>query len=297
MSDKINAPNPTQIERRSDLTPLQFQQQYAEQHRPVILTEAIGHWAALQKWTPAFFKQQYGERMIPFSRGNVTQRRMADFIDLVLASSTKMPAPYWTNNPIEDLFPELLTDISPFLPHVEPNWGKRKFLHRGMGQSLNRGAQVELYIGGAGGSFPILHWDGLSTHAFLMQIYGRKQYWAWAPDQSHCMYATAAMPNISPIGNVEEPDLAAYPQFAQACGMQFYLDPGEVLFVPSRWWHTAKMTEPSITISINSLNRSNWKNFQADMLRPSGKLAYAGKWSYLTASRIANTMRDLMTHS
>jgi hypothetical protein len=39
---------------------------------------------------------------------------------------------------------------------------------------------------------------------------------------------------------------------------KFVLEPGEMLFVPSHWWHTTKMLSPSITVSINVLNQSNW---------------------------------------
>jgi Cupin-like domain len=261
------------IERRGDLSPEQFRKEYEAKNRPVILIGQMDQWPALKKWTPQFFKDQYGARTIPFSRGEQKERNMGEFIDLVLASSRAQPAPYWTNNPIVALFPELLADISPFLPHAQPNWAARRFLHPGMQATLHRGAQIELYIGGAGGAFPVLHWDGVSTHAFLLQIYGRKQYWAWGPDQTPFMYPRADVPNLSPIGDVENPDLEKYPLFAQARGLQFHLDPGEVLFIPSRWWHTAKMEEASITISTNTLNASNWQNFQEDMLRTSGNLA------------------------
>jgi ribosomal protein L16 Arg81 hydroxylase len=126
-----------------------------------------------------------------------------------------------------------------------------------------------------------------------MQIHGRKQYWAWGPDQSRFMYPLEDFPNLSPIGDVEHPDLEKYPLFTQARGVQFHLDPGELLFVPSRWWHTAKMEEPSITISVNAVNRSNWQNFQEDMLRNSGKLAWGLKRAYLLASGCVNRVQDV----
>lgn len=280
-----------EIERRGDLTPAEFTRQYAAAHRPVILTGATAGWQALQKWTPEFFRETYGDRTISFQRGEVKERNLAEFIDLVTHSSAAQPAPYWTNNPIAEIFPELLADLQPLPPYVEPNWGRRSFLHPGMGHSLNRGAKIELYIGGAGGAFPVLHWDGLSSHAFLMQIYGRKKYWAWAPDQSELLYASKNPPNLSPIGDVEHPDLEKYPRFAEARGMEFYLNPGEILFVPSRWWHTAKMEETSITVSINVVNQTNWANFTEDMLRNASGPASLFKRIYLAASGLKNRLQ------
>lgn len=279
------------LERRF-LGPEELYWDYAMKNRPVIVTGALERWDALDSWTPEFFAKKYGGKKIQFARGPVKELQMDDFIRQVLASRPGNPSPYWTNNPIEDLFPELLEDLKPFPDHTKPNWGSRKFLHKGMKASLNRGAKIELYIGGAGGSFPILHWDGLSSHAFLMQIYGRKKYWAWAPDQTPFMYPSDEQWNLSPIGDVENPDLAKYPEFAKARGYHFHLDPGEILFVPSRWWHTAKMEEPSITISVNTVNKTNWANFTEDITRSSHGLPKLLKKAYLMGSSIKNQMAD-----
>ena len=47
---------------------------------------------------------------------------------------------------------------------------------------------IELYIGGAGATFPTLHFDNLHTHAFLMQLYGSKEYVFYSPDQAAWLY-------------------------------------------------------------------------------------------------------------
>ena len=284
------------VERRSGVSPKEFHREYVLKNRPVILTDVISAWPALGKWTPKFFRERYGERTIDFMRGPVKQMQMGEFITQVLESRLGNPAPYWTNNPLSQIFPELLDDLRPFPKHTGPNWAARSYLHKGMQQSLNRGAEIELYIGGAGGAFPILHWDGQSTHAFLMQIHGRKQYWAWGPDQSEFLYPRTAdgFVNLSPLGDVERPDFEKYPLFRQARGCQFHLDPGEMLFVPSRWWHTAKMTEPSITVSINTLNGSNWRHFSEDMTRTASRPALFLKKAYMSGAWLMNELTDLL---
>ena len=64
--------------------------------------------------------------------------------------------------------------------------------------------------------------------------------------------------NHSLIKDIERPDLQKYPEFLKAVPTTFFLEPGELLFVPSHWWHTARILSPSITVSINVLNQSNW---------------------------------------
>ena len=142
------------VERRSGVSPEEFFREYVTKNRPVILTDVLSGWRALDKWTPEFFRERYGERTIDFMRDPVKQMQMGEFITQVLASRPGNPAPYWTNNPISQIFPELLEDLKPFPKHTGPNWAARKYLHKGMQQSLNRGAEIELYIGGAGAPPP-----------------------------------------------------------------------------------------------------------------------------------------------
>jgi hypothetical protein len=47
--------------------------------------------------------------------------------------------------------------------------------------------------------------------------------------------------------------------------------PCETLFVPSGWWHTARILEPSITVSANAVNASNWEGFVSDYLRSASR--------------------------
>jgi hypothetical protein len=183
---------------------------------------------------------------------------MASFIDRVLESSAEDPAPYFRNESLYDLFPSLKEDIEPLPEYLLPNWLGERYLVKQVGELLNKSAAIEIYIGGKGGSFPVLHYDGAGTHAFLMQIHGRKRYIVYPPAQETYLYPSPERANISLINSVEDPDLNKYPLFAKAEPTIFVLEPGELLFVPSHWWHTAKMLTASITISANVLNDSNW---------------------------------------
>lgn len=280
------------IERRVRLSHREFYHEYAMKSRPVVITDALAGWPAMEKWTPQFFAEHYPDKLIKFRDGS--EKPMGEFIDLVMNSAPQRPAPYWTNAPLEEHFPDQLADIDTALCYFKPNWGARNFLHKGMETALRRGSMFEIYIGGNGGAFPIVHWDGLSSHAFLMQIFGRKRYYAWPPEDSHLMYPQVDPPNISPFRDVENPDLEKYPLFAQARLTTFVLEPGEMLFMPGRWWHTAKMLTPSITLSINTVNGSNWANFSEDMTRKAGVVGRTLKRAYLNAARIRNQLVDML---
>src|SRR4051812_47660031 len=83
-----------QVVRRANLTHDEFVRGYLSPLHPVILTDAITHWAALTKWTPAFFKEHYGTLSITIDDQSYTMR---DFVNLVLKSDSDHPAPYLRN--------------------------------------------------------------------------------------------------------------------------------------------------------------------------------------------------------
>ncbi|MBP7951690.1 MAG: cupin-like domain-containing protein [Verrucomicrobiales bacterium] len=269
-----------------------FRRQFRDVGKPVIVTDALSGWAALERWTPASLAERFPDRVVKFKYGGL-EMPLREFIPQVLASSAEKPAPYLTNLPLAATFPELLPEISPLPDLCGANWAERGLLHPALRRDLKRGALLELYIGGPGGAFPIVHWDGLSTHVLLMQVHGIKQYWVWPPEDAPFLYATEPR-NVSAISNVETPDLQRFPRLAKARTTTFTLHPGELLFVPSRWWHTARMLTPSITVSQNLLNHSNWANFTDDLTHQSRGLAGFAKRTYLKAEYARHRVLDLL---
>jgi histone arginine demethylase JMJD6 len=248
------------IDRRHCLPYEEFVQEYLFLKKPVILTGALPDWRALNTWTPNYFKNRYGSKTLTIDGNKYT---MADFIDRVNSSSAQNPAPYLRNAVIDQFLPELLADIEPLPRYFFPNWLDGR-LSRALRSRLHDGSP-ELYIGGAGAKFPFLHFDSYHTHAFLTQIYGVKEYTAFSVDQTPLIYVDPHQYNVSQITDIENPDLQKFPLFAQAAPMKFQLHPGEILFIPGGLWHTAKMLTPSISISVNRANASNWSTLTHDM--------------------------------
>jgi hypothetical protein len=238
-----------------------YLREYMAPLKPVVISGAFEHWPARQKWTLDFFRRNFGDLQLDIKGRRLT---MAELVSEVEISTPAKPAPYLHNHLFSRLPAELQTDIDPMPDCTRPNWLEHPLISFRWPLTY-----VELYIGGAGARFPVLHYDGLHTHAFLMQLQGVKEYIAFAPDQTPLMYQKSEedSPGVSNVDNVETPDLARFPRFAQATGVRFQLHPGETLFVPSGWWHTARILSPSITVSINGANHANWTNFRKDFCR------------------------------
>lgn len=265
-----------QVDRRSGLTQREFARDYLDPLKPVIVTDAIEHWRAWRKWTPAFFREAYGSRSVTVDG---VRRSLSDLLDLIERSNAATPAPYLRNVAIADWAPELLADIQPLPVQIRPNWlDSPLFPERPSLTSL------ELYIGGAGASFPTLHFDNMHTHAFLMQLFGTKEYVVYSPAQTPWLYPRPGIEaNKSSIDDLDHPDLTRFPLFARAVPGRCVLRPGEMLFVPSGWWHTARILEPSITVSANAVNASNWEGFVGDYLRAASRHRSPSALALLTA--------------
>jgi len=271
-----------QIDRRSGLSPPEFRREYLDPLRPVILTDAIAHWPALGRWSPEFFKREYGELIVTVDGETM---RLGDLIDRIEASSSANPAPYLRNQALSEWPPELLSDVLPMPDCTRPNWFESRLF-----PSRRKMTSIEAYIGGEGAHFPVLHWDGLHTHAYLMQLYGDKEYIAFAPNQTRFMYPRGGG-NVSEIDDVLNPDLERFPLCDQAEGYRFQLHPGETLFVPSGWWHTARILSPSVTVSINGVNRPNGAAFRHDYQRELADRSAVAAWAVSAAVLVGGATR------
>jgi histone arginine demethylase JMJD6 len=248
---------PLTIDRRSSLTAREFAREYLDPLRPVIVTTALAAWPALHKWTPEYFRDRWGHLVVAVDGRTMT---LAELVGEVLASTAERPAPYLRNQLLTAWPDEIRRDVEPLPECTHPNWLESRLF-----PSREPPIYLEAYIGGRGAGFPMLHYDGLHTHAYVMEVYGRKEFWVYPPDQTPLLYPRPGTEsNKSLVNDVERPDLDRFPLFAKADATRFVLEPGETLFVPAGFWHTTRMLTPTISVSINSANRANWRAFTSD---------------------------------
>ena len=67
------------IDRRSNLSYKEFEQEYLFPRKPVVITDATAKWKASQ-WTPQWFKEKYAEKIVKTDQGEM---RMDKFIDAI----------------------------------------------------------------------------------------------------------------------------------------------------------------------------------------------------------------------
>lgn len=247
-----------EIDRRSsaDLPYDRFLKEYLEPNCPVVVENAAPQWNAMRSWTPEFFKSRFGSQMVNVSY--TTKMKMADLIDAVLASTPEKPGPYLHRVLIYRDMPELLADLSPDSTYAFP----RRYASPLMPERFQRpDGFLKLLIGGAGGKFPLMHFDTDNSHAMITEMYGDKSFVLFPPEDTKYMYPFGDSDHTSRIENPDNADLTKFPLFANATQYRGTVHHGDAIFIPSGWWHAAKALNPSISVCANMMYRSNWPGF------------------------------------
>ncbi|ASC71027.1 hypothetical protein XM38_019760 [Halomicronema hongdechloris C2206] len=237
------------IDRRSQLSYEEFIRDYASVCKPVILTDVIKNWPALTKWTLDFFRSTYGSINVTVtdcsegirSRNQDITMKLADYLDY-LASHDRQRSLY-----LEELrlssFPELRQDYD--VPVYFPNWLERLPMELQKKYRLERST---VYIGPKDSSIG-LHIDSYDLPAWVALTSGRKKIIFFSPDQGDFLYGGEV--------NAFSPNLNQFPLYAHAKPIEAVLEPGEVIYIPPRWWHQVKNLEDSISLNTNILNECN----------------------------------------
>eukprot|EP01135_Chromosphaera_perkinsii_P000590 Nk52_evm11s128 gene=Nk52_evmTU11s128 len=97
------------------------------------------------------------------------------------------------------------------------------------------------------------HYDIMDN--VLCQVAGSKRVVLWHPCEISNLYVTDT---CSEVLDIDEPDMHRYPDFPKTRGQECLLNPGDILFIPSLWFHNT--TTLSESISVNCF----WRHLEAE---------------------------------
>lgn len=217
-----------------------FRSQHLRSRRPVVLRGAIDGWPA-REWTPELLSERFGDLEVPtylFDEGRFetdpktglveSSVNLGEFLD---GAANGAPISHYVRWPIRGRSGALADDLP-----VPPVCGRAMRLKRNVWIS-------------SPGQLTHLHMD--LPHNLLAQIYGTKRVVLFSPAESRRLYRYPihrALPHLSRV-DVERPDLVAFPRFAKAHGHHAVIQPGDMLYIPPRWWHYVRSLGLSITVN------------------------------------------------
>lgn len=109
--------------------------------------------------------------------------------------------------------------------------------------------EINLWVGPGGNTSP-LHYD--QAHNFFIQLYGVKSFWLAHPNEFYNLYPNSFLSKAQHMSkvNLNTPDINRYPKVLKAKFMRINLQAGEMLFLPSYWWHQVYSVNTTVSINI-----------------------------------------------
>jgi hypothetical protein len=218
-----------------------FHSDFVEASRPVVLRGAIADWPAMKKWSLSYFRDAFGDRELPVVREkegshydarsglHYERIRLADYCDLI---ADGQPHDLYITVRVDEQIPELFDDIRRPAYSADTAWARSRF-----------------WLGAADTKGP-LHRD-LPENLYA-QIGGRKQFLLLDRRLTRMVHRHAfysGVPNYSPV-DAEQPDLSRFPRFRDAPLLRAIVEPGDLLYIPSLWWHQARSLSTSMSINL-----------------------------------------------
>lgn len=237
----------TQIDCVDDISKEDFEKNYLNARRPLVIKNMAKNWPAYEKWSMDYMKTVVGDKLVPLYDSSkadpskpinaaATEMKFADYIDLIKNTPTDLRI--FLFDPIKQA-PKLLDD------YIAP-----KAL---MGGFLDN--YPNMFFGGKG-SVTFLHYDIDMAHIFHTHFNGRKHVILfenkWKERLYQIPYATYALEDY----DIENPDFDKFPALKGVKGIEAYLEHGDTLFMPTGYWHWMKYLDGSFSISLRAWDKS-----------------------------------------
>ncbi|KAM6459323.1 bifunctional peptidase and (3S)-lysyl hydroxylase JMJD7 [Liasis olivaceus] len=253
--------------------PLEFYREWICPNQPCIVRNAFNHWPALKKWTLGYLRQIMGSKLVSVA---VTPNGYADavyqdwfvmpeerhmpfstFLD-ILEKKVTSPGVFYVQKQCSNLteeFPELIGDVEPEIPWMSEALGKKPdAVNFWLGESaavtsLHKDHYENLYCVISGEKHFLLHPP--SDRPFIpYELYPPATYHI-SEDGSFDVLEDKTAEKVPwiPLDPIN-PDLEQYPEYAQAKPLRCTVKSGEMLYLPSLWFHHVQQSYGCIAVNF-----------------------------------------------
>ncbi|MFO1398781.1 MAG: cupin-like domain-containing protein [Burkholderiales bacterium] len=259
---------PIPLERTQALTQDAFVESYLARNRPVIVTDAMQQWDALRDWSPAWFREHFGDEIVQIYDDlffMVSTRPLRHYLDRFVLHAGAAPAgpkaPYirwYSRQDARDAFP-WSDDV---FARLAPQWSRPYFMpprdlllpfaDDGARDPVHAQFPARGIFISACGARTRLHVDPWASDALLCQVHGQKRFLLFAPADVEALTRDGQLVDIrydAATDTWTDPPVRPY---ADDC-----LQPGEIILIPAGWAHAFQSTSPSISLTWNFVHRRN----------------------------------------
>ena len=225
---------------------------YVSRRQPCLISDGLAPCEGMRRWTPEYLAATCGDVRVKVSvsvdRGGRTPAAPRRQEGYSLPQVPLREAVRWITN-------AELADRQFYVPN-EPIQRFRPLCQDIRFPKPTLESKTRIWFGTAD-TVSGLHHDYLTN--WYAQVFGEKQFILFSPDQVNSLYPkSGSLAHWSAVDPVH-PDLDAFPRFAAARPVTVTVTAGEVLFLPSFWWH--HVTSLSVSISVNQWWRDDLSEY------------------------------------
>eukprot|EP00050_Salpingoeca_kvevrii_P018467 m.74541 g.74541 ORF g.74541 m.74541 type:complete len:411 (-) comp8059_c0_seq2:4180-5412(-) len=232
-----------------------FLHDFMAQNEPVMIRRGTAGWAAVTEWTlddgsinlDAIVRQFGPECTVPVTceeDPDVCEMTLGEFADYFRTPREQRTRSTYLKDWHFTTHPDGARMYKPPAPFA-PDWLNAYCAQRGDDFRF-------VYLGPAG-SRTLLHTDVLGSFSWSANISGKKRWTFFPPDQRTLLRSKRGH-LLKDITSVDEKE---YPHFSKAVPLVVLQEPGDLIFVPSFWYHQVENLTDALSINHNWGNACN----------------------------------------
>ncbi|MFJ7890440.1 cupin-like domain-containing protein [Lysinibacillus xylanilyticus] len=234
-----------------DIEKIDYISEFESVSRPLLVKNYAKNWGAFKKWNLDFFKSQYGEYIVDASYKNqyyeLSLKEYISYITEIPADHRAMPELY-LNWKFQYEASKLSSDYKE--PHFITNLFNQKLFDQRIQKQYSW-----IYVGPKGSGSP-LHIDIDNTHGWNALLSGEKEWIFLSPNENEKIKeAKKTIPNLDLF---DETILNKLPELNYERLVQ---EEGDLLIIPSGWWHQVINNDLTIALTENYVNKHNIVDF------------------------------------
>lgn len=263
-----------QVERIETINKEDFTTLYKKPKKPVVITQLTKNWPAREKWNIDYLKKVAGNKVVPLydskpstdkkhQHAPAAQMELKSYLDLLKQGE----------NDLRMFFYNILAEV----PQLT-----KDFSYPDIGLSLFKKLPV-LFLGGKGAKVQ-MHFDIDMADILLCHFGAKKRIMLFSPEQTKYIYRVPfSFSSLNKI-DYENPDYKTYPALKNLQGEIAELNHGDVIYIPSGYWHYIVYDDISFSMALRAFPREP---------RTALKLAY----NLLVIRNIDGIMRKIVGQS
>ena len=235
----------TQVKRIETINKEDFTTLYKKPKKPVVITQLTKDWPARKKWNVEYLQKVAGDKIVPLydskpsrdkkhQHAPAAQMELKSYLDLLKQGE----------NNLRMFFYNILAEV----PQLT-----KDFSYPDIGLSLFKKLPV-LFMGGKGAKVQ-MHFDIDMADILLCHFGGKKRIMLFPPEQTKYIYRVPfSFSSLNKI-DYENPDYETYPALKNLQGEVTELNHGDVIYIPSGYWHYILYDDISFSMALRAFPR------------------------------------------